>query len=55
MDEPVENIPDLSVNGNEFSHLEKKNNVICRSDGLSLLMSLNKTQMHIYFLIFFIR
>ncbi|TKS65838.1 ATP-dependent DNA helicase PIF7 [Collichthys lucidus] len=47
--EPVEHIPDLAVLREQVGHLEKRNTVMCRSDGLALLRSLNETQMGIFY------
>ncbi|KAK0138389.1 ATP-dependent DNA helicase PIF1 [Merluccius polli] len=44
-DEPVEGIPDLAVSNRQVSNLEKRPNVLCRSDGLALIRSLNDTQL----------
>ncbi|XP_058472555.1 uncharacterized protein LOC131445864 [Solea solea] len=44
-----EHIPDLAVNREQVQHLEKMNNVMCRSDGLSLVRSLNDTQMRVFY------
>lgn len=49
VDEQLENIPDLGVSREQVPHLEKKNNIMCRSDGLALLRSLNETQMCIFY------
>lgn len=48
-DEHQENSPDLSVNRQQVSHLEKKNNVMTRKEGLTLIRSLNETQMSIFY------
>uniref|UniRef100_A0A8P4K4J2 ATP-dependent DNA helicase n=1 Tax=Dicentrarchus labrax TaxID=13489 RepID=A0A8P4K4J2_DICLA len=48
-DEPVEGIPDLATSNREVSHLEKRQNVLCRSDGLALIRSLNDTQLSIFY------
>ncbi|KAA0701445.1 ATP-dependent DNA helicase PIF1 [Triplophysa tibetana] len=45
----VENIPDLASNNQRVAHFEKKNNVMCRSDGLALIRSLNETQQCIFY------
>ncbi|XP_073323364.1 uncharacterized protein [Pagrus major] len=49
VDEPVDSIPDLAVNSKDVAHLEKRNNVLCRRDGLALVRSLNETQMCIFY------
>ena len=48
-DEPVEGIPDLAVSNRQVSHLEKRQNVLCRSDGLALIRSLNHTQLSSFY------
>lgn len=37
VEEHVENIPDLASSNQKVAHLEKKNNIMCRSDGLALI------------------
>ncbi|XP_059198565.1 uncharacterized protein LOC131978809 [Centropristis striata] len=49
VDEAVDSIPDLAVNSKDVAHLEKRNNVLCRRDGLALVRSLNETQMLIFY------
>ncbi|XP_031735608.1 uncharacterized protein LOC116401390 isoform X1 [Anarrhichthys ocellatus] len=49
LDEQIENIPDLGVSREQVAHLEKRNNIMCRSDGLALLRSLNEPQMCIFY------
>lgn len=49
VEEHVENIPDLASNNQRVAHFEKKNNVMCRSDGLALFRSLNETQQCIFY------
>ncbi|XP_058495553.1 ATP-dependent DNA helicase PIF1-like [Solea solea] len=41
--------PDLAVTGEQVQHLEKRNNVMCRSNGLLLVRSLNDTQMRVFY------
>ena len=48
-DGPVEFIPDLAVNSREVGHLEKRQNVLCRGDGLALIRSLNETQLSVFY------
>uniref|UniRef100_A0A671UFX1 ATP-dependent DNA helicase n=1 Tax=Sparus aurata TaxID=8175 RepID=A0A671UFX1_SPAAU len=48
-EEPVDSIPDLAINGKDIAHLEKRQNVLSREDGLALLRSLNETQMRIFY------
>ncbi|XP_058494640.1 uncharacterized protein LOC131465769 [Solea solea] len=45
----TENIPDLAVTSEQVAHLEKKSNIMCRSDGLALIRSLNETQLSIFY------
>ncbi|XP_077364609.1 uncharacterized protein LOC144009028 isoform X1 [Festucalex cinctus] len=47
--EEVENIPDLAVGNQKIAHLEKRNNIMSRSDGLALIRSLNKTQLSVFY------
>nr|XP_043868972.1 uncharacterized protein LOC122758736 [Solea senegalensis] len=47
--EHQDHIPDLAVDREQVQHLEKRNNVMCRSDGLLLVRSLNDTQMHVFY------
>lgn len=47
--EHEENIADLALNNEKVIHLEKKNNIMCRSDGLALIRSLNDTQLSIFY------
>ncbi|XP_016118254.1 uncharacterized protein [Sinocyclocheilus grahami] len=49
VEEQDENIPDLASSNAKVAHLEKKNNVMCRSDGLALIRSLNNTQLSIFY------
>ena len=49
MDEHVDSIPDLAVNCNDVSHLEKWNNVLNTQDGWALVRSLNETQICIFY------
>lgn len=37
------NIPELAVSSQQVAHLEKKNKIMYRSDGLALIRSLNET------------
>lgn len=43
-----EEIPDLSSTMEQVSHLEKRNKTMCRSDGLTLIWSLNDKQMSVF-------
>ncbi|KAM7418505.1 hypothetical protein PAMA_015902 [Pampus argenteus] len=43
------NVPDLAVSRHQVSCLEKRNNVMTRSEGLTLIRSLNETQMSIFY------
>ncbi|KAG7999536.1 ATP-dependent DNA helicase PIF1 [Nibea albiflora] len=47
-DEQPEHIPDLAVQREQTGRLEKRNSIMCRSDGLAFLRSLNETQMGIF-------
>ncbi len=47
VEEQDENIPDLTTRNAKVAHLE--NNIMCRSDGLALIRSLNDTQLSIFF------
>ena len=49
VEEHVDGIPDLAVNSKDVAHLEKRNNVLNREDGLALVRSLNETQMCIFY------
>lgn len=50
VEEHEEHIPDLASEGNQkVAHLEKKNNIMCRRDGLALIRSLNETQLSIFY------
>ncbi len=49
VEEQDENIPDLTTSNEKVAHLEKKNNIMCRSDGLALIRSLNDTQLSIFY------
>ncbi|XP_073681626.1 uncharacterized protein [Garra rufa] len=49
VDEHEENIPDLASRNEKVAHLEKKNNIMCKSDGLALIRSLNDTQLSIFY------
>ncbi|XP_077378697.1 uncharacterized protein LOC144019426 isoform X12 [Festucalex cinctus] len=49
VDEHVENIPDLAVSNQKIAHLEKRNNILSRSDGLALIRSLNETQLSVFY------
>ncbi|XP_050957725.1 LOW QUALITY PROTEIN: uncharacterized protein LOC127158760, partial [Labeo rohita] len=49
VEEDDENIPDLASSNQKVAHLEKKNNIMCRSDGLALIRSLNDTQLSIFY------
>ncbi|XP_062283095.1 uncharacterized protein LOC133987667 [Scomber scombrus] len=44
-----ENIPDLATSRKQESHLEKRNNIMSRSDGLALIRSLNETQRSVFY------
>ncbi|XP_035813472.2 uncharacterized protein LOC118471686 [Amphiprion ocellaris] len=48
VEDHVENIPDLAVIGSEIAHLEKRNNIMCRSNGLALIRSLNEMRLAIF-------
>lgn len=43
--EHIEHIPDLASSNQKVAHLGKKNNTMCRKDGLALIPSLNDTQL----------
>ncbi|MGL5904564.1 MAG: hypothetical protein ACRCZO_17910, partial [Cetobacterium sp.] len=47
--EAYESIPDLACNNQQIAQLEKKQNCLSRIDGLSLIRSLNKTQMAVFY------
>ncbi|XP_074521382.1 uncharacterized protein LOC141787083 [Halichoeres trimaculatus] len=49
VDEHVDSIPDLAVSAREVSHLEKRNNILSRVDGLALVRSLNEKQLSIFY------
>ncbi|XP_042601481.1 uncharacterized protein LOC122140744 [Cyprinus carpio] len=49
VEEQEKNIPDLTTSNEKVAHLEKKNNIMCRSDGLALIRSLNDTQLSIFY------
>ena len=42
-------IPDLACNNQQIAQIEKRNNCLSRADGLSLIRSLNKTQMAVFY------
>ena len=44
-----ESIADLAVSRAQVAHLEKRNNVMCRDDGLALVKSLNETQLYVFY------
>ena len=44
-----ESIADLAVSRSQVAHLEKRNNVMCRDDGLALVKSLNETQLCVFY------
>ncbi|XP_061601162.1 uncharacterized protein LOC133463585 [Cololabis saira] len=43
------NIPDLAVTREQVMCLEKNSNIMCRTDGLALIRSLNKTQQSVFY------
>lgn len=43
LQERLENVPDLVVGSRQVAQLERKRNVMCRSEGLALVRSLNET------------
>ncbi|XP_034537730.1 uncharacterized protein LOC117811513 isoform X3 [Notolabrus celidotus] len=49
VEEHVENIPDLAVSSKDVSRVEKRSNVLSRSDGLALVRSLNETQLSVFY------
>ncbi|XP_034553964.1 uncharacterized protein LOC117823040 isoform X1 [Notolabrus celidotus] len=49
VEEHVESIPDLAVSSKEICHVEKRSNVLSRSDGLALVRSLNETQLSVFY------
>uniref|UniRef100_A0AAX7UK93 ATP-dependent DNA helicase n=1 Tax=Astatotilapia calliptera TaxID=8154 RepID=A0AAX7UK93_ASTCA len=48
-EEDNENIPDLAVCSQQVSHLEKRNDIMPRRDGLALIRSLNETQLSVFY------
>ena len=42
-------IPDLACNNQQIAQIEKRDNCLSRVDGLSLIRSLNKTQMAVFY------
>lgn len=48
LDEDTSNIPDLTTTTQLHSRIEKNNNILCRSEGLTLIRSLNTTQMSVF-------
>ncbi len=49
VEEHDENIPDLAVRAEQVSHLEKRNNIMSRGDGLALIRSLNEIQLSVFY------
>ncbi|XP_042269742.1 uncharacterized protein LOC121898666 isoform X1 [Thunnus maccoyii] len=49
VEEHEENIPDLAVTSQHVAHLEKRKNIMCRSEGLALIRSLNETQLAVFY------
>uniref|UniRef100_A0A9J8ADG0 ATP-dependent DNA helicase n=1 Tax=Cyprinus carpio carpio TaxID=630221 RepID=A0A9J8ADG0_CYPCA len=48
-EEHESSIPDLATDDGPVSQMEKKDNCLSRSDGLSLIRSLNKTQISVFY------
>ncbi|XP_053179094.1 uncharacterized protein LOC128362380 [Scomber japonicus] len=44
-----ENVPDLAVCREQVVNIEKRNNIMCRTDGLALIRSLNETQRCVFY------